>query len=62
MSLEFRRDIDQNRVVVVDDDNDAIGDKFTVDGDVKIRARMEACRQGMMQLDALRSKHMKLMQ
>ncbi|KAL6732908.1 hypothetical protein Aduo_003616 [Ancylostoma duodenale] len=62
MSLEFRRDIDQNRVVVLDDDNDAIGDKFTVDGDVKIRARMEACRQGMMQLDALRSKHMKLMQ
>ncbi|VDL84472.1 unnamed protein product [Nippostrongylus brasiliensis] len=32
------------------------------DGDVKIRARIEACRQGMMQLDALRSKHIKLMQ
>lgn len=30
--------------------------------DDKIRARMEACKQGMMQLDALRSKHQRLMQ
>ncbi|VDN26637.1 unnamed protein product [Cylicostephanus goldi] len=65
MSLSFRHDIDnqqQHRVVVVDNDEDAIADKFAVDGDVKIRARLEACRQGMMQLDALRSKHMRLMQ
>ncbi|KAK6731302.1 hypothetical protein RB195_007648 [Necator americanus] len=63
MSLDFRHDIDdqQHRGVIVAID-DAIGDKLTVDGDVKIRARIEACRQGMMQLDALRSKHMKLMQ
>ncbi len=31
-------------------------------GESRIRQRLEACRQGMLQLDALRSKHQKLMQ
>uniref|UniRef100_A0A1I7W6F6 CUPID domain-containing protein n=1 Tax=Heterorhabditis bacteriophora TaxID=37862 RepID=A0A1I7W6F6_HETBA len=39
-----------------------VGDKFAIEGDVKIRARIEACRQGMIQLEALRSKHHRLMQ
>lgn len=30
--------------------------------DGKLRARLEACKQGMLQLDALRSKHHRLMQ
>ncbi|KAJ1346626.1 hypothetical protein KIN20_001491 [Parelaphostrongylus tenuis] len=44
------------------DDKVSVDDKLVIDGDVKIRARLEACRQGMIQLEALRTKHMKLMQ
>lgn len=44
------------------DDKVNVDEKLVVDGDVKIRARLEACRQGMIQLEALRTKHIKLMQ
>ncbi|VDM52224.1 unnamed protein product [Angiostrongylus costaricensis] len=44
------------------DDKVNVDEKLVIDGDVKIRARLEACRQGMIQLEALRTKHIKLMQ
>lgn len=56
MTLDFR-ELDKKATTTP-----AICNEDLIDGDVKIRARMEACRQGMMQLEALRFKHVKLMQ
>nr|CDJ80479.1 unnamed protein product [Haemonchus contortus] len=61
MTIDFR-DIDQRRATEDAANAIADADEPPIDGDVKIRARMEACRQGMMQLEALRYKHIKLMQ
>ncbi|KJH43738.1 hypothetical protein DICVIV_10226 [Dictyocaulus viviparus] len=45
-----------------DVDKSTVENNSVIEGDVKIRARLEACRQGMIQLEALRTKHIKLMQ